>query len=225
MRLDSFAKNIKTLRWDILGRKQEEFAADLGVTQSTVSSWERFGVLSRSEEVVELIKEKYGVTDRDLFGFSDGLYAKTNGLSGIIAAEASETYAPLLGNIAAGDPREAIEFSGDSVWVPPDILERDPGAFVLRVAGDSMNQTPYIDGVFAVISPATPVMNGDVAAVKVNGDDVTLKIYKKFDGVAYLEPRSSNPDYKRIIIDETDPDAPFVRVLGKAVLPLYPIEF
>lgn len=220
----NFGRNIVALR-EINDLTQPELSQIIGISVTAISRWESGGIKPH-QSTIDKICESFGVSERDLFGFSDGLYAKVHGLSSdIIEARPSETFAPLLGDIAAGGPREAIELSGDFIWVPPEVLERDPEAFVLRVRGGSMDQTPFMDGTFAAISPATPVRNGDIAAVKVNGDDATLKVFKKYDGVIYLEPRSHDPQYKRIIIDETDPDAPFVRVLGKAVCPLFPVRF
>lgn len=220
-----FARNISALR-ESLGMTQEQLADALGVTRATVFNWEH-GKSARPKqpEIIELIKDKFSVSDADLFGFSEGFYSKLYQLSNVKAAVASDTYAPVVGNVAAGDPREAFEYETERIWVPPELLERDRDVFFLRVSGDSMDRTEYQDGTYAAISPHTEVHNGDIAAVKVNGDDATLKVYKEYDGVIHLEPRSHNADYRRIVIDSTDPDAVYFRILGKAIWPYYPIRF
>lgn len=216
------AKNIKALRQS-LGLTQHQFGERIDVSETTVWKWEH-GHPIRAKNIDEIVKE-FNVERHDIMGFSDGIYARKTGLTEVIKATTSNTYAPVLGNVAAGDPREAFEWERDEIWIPPDILERDSDAFYLRVSGDSMDKTPYKDGVYAAISPNAHVNNGDIAAVKVNGDEMTLKVYKYYDGVVYLEPRSTNEDYKRIIIDTTDHDAPEFRLVGKAVWPFYPITF
>lgn len=216
MALSNFGRNIKTLR-DLNSITQQEFADALGVTQNTVSGWETRNKKPRQPDIITKICDIYDLSERDLFGFGDGLYAKTYKLSNIVEAAPIDSYAPVMGNISAGDPREAIEYTDKKIWVPPDLLERDKECFYLRVSGDSMNLTDYQDGVYALISPNTEVHNGDIAAVKVNGDDATIKRYKFYDNAIILEPQSSNPTHRRRIIDESDPDAPYVRILGKAV--------
>lgn len=70
---------------------------------------------------------------------------------------------------------------------------------------------------YVVPSDKYPVQNGDIAWVKVNGDEATVKRYKFLDGIVILEPESTNPEHRRRVIDANDPDAPEVRVLGKVV--------
>jgi len=102
--------------------------------------------------------------------------------------------------------------------LPQKVRDRFPDGFFLIIRGDSMNKV-LPDGCYAYIAPydEAEILNGDIAAVKVNGDEATVKHIKMFDGVIILEPDSTNPDHKRRVIDENDPDAPYVRVLGKVV--------
>lgn len=211
-----FARNIKAIR-EAHGLTQEGLSTALGLNERTAGRWEQKNMpRPRQPEVVELIKEKFGVTDQDLFGYTDGYYSKTHGNDSAIPTYTVDTTAPILGDIAAGDPREAINCDGGALWVPPNFKEADPDVFYLRIASDSLNRHFRV-GDYVLVSPNSEVRNGDIAAVMVNGDDATVKRYKKFDGAIYLEPDSTDPSYKRIIIDETDPDAPMVRVLGKVV--------
>ncbi len=213
----AFSRNIRAIR-EANGLSQEQFADKLEVTRATINRWENQDINApRQNDVASRIIETFGVSETDLFGISEGFYAKTYGLAEMAAAVPSDSFAYVVGNIAAGDPKEAIEFADEKIWCPPEIKEHDPDCFYLRVSGDSMDKTDFQEGTYALISPNTEVRNGDIAAVKVNGDDATLKRYKYVDGVIYLTPESSNPDHRRRIIDETDPDSPYVRVLGKAV--------
>ena len=223
MALNNFGRNIKALR-EKFDLTQSELAEKLDVTQNTVSGWETREKLPRSKDTIHKIEDMFGVTYRDLYGFSDGLYAQMHGLTQTAAAVPSDSYAPVIGDIAAGDPSEAFEYSGEKLWIPPELLERDPDTFYLRIRGDSMDQTDFRSGTYAAISPNSLVSNGDIAAVKVNGDDATIKVYENHDGVIILTPQSSDPQYKRIVIDSSDPDAPYFKVLGKAIWPYYPIR-
>lgn len=208
----AFGRNIKAMRED-KGLTQAELAEALQITSVTACIWETRDRVPKSKEVIDSILELFGCTRQDLFGFSDGYYAKRNGLTASKPIT-SNSYAPVLGNIAAGEPREAIE-QNETHWVDPEILEAHPDGYFLRVSGDSMNLV-LPNGCYAFIAPGE-VASGDIAAVKVNGDEATIKRVKKYEGVVILEPESSNPEHRRRVIDENDPDAPAVRMLGKVI--------
>ena len=216
MAVSYFGRNLKALR-ETKGITQQELADALEVTQNTVSGWETREKKPRQQAVVKRICDMFDVTEQDLFGFSDGFYAKQYGLSGQVAEPVAMTAtAPVLGRIAAGDPREALEMTGEEHSLPDALKAKYPDGFFLVVRGDSMNLV-LPDGCYAFIIPEAdrPVKSGDIAAVKVNGDDATIKRVKMVDGVIILEPESSNPAHKRRVIDSEDPDAPYVRMLGK----------
>lgn len=219
MAISSFGRNIKALR-ESLGLTQQSFADRLGVTQTTIGAWETRGKKPKQPSMITKICDLFNVTEQDLFGFGDGYYAKQTGLAGSVSAPgaAFTATAPVLGAIHAGDPQEAIENTGEEHELPQRLKDRFPTGFFLVVKGDSMNLV-LPEGCYAFIAPneVLPVKSGDIAAVKVNGDEATIKLVKLFDNVVILEPQSTNPEHKRRVIDESDPDAPDVRLLGKVV--------
>lgn len=213
-----FVRNLKAIR-EYHGLTQEELSRSLGLNETTAGRWEQRNLSRpRQDEVIELIKEKYKVSDQDLFGFTDGFYARINGLTNMVEAVPADSYAPVLGSIAGGDPREAFELTDEMHYVDPDIKARYPDGVFFRVRGESMNRV-LPDGCYAFLARQEdhPAQNGDVVAVKVNGDEATMKRIKFFEGVVILEPDSTDPQYKRIVIDESNPDAPYVRIIGKVV--------
>lgn len=219
MGISYFGRNFKSIR-ELRGLTQQETADRLGATQNTISGWETRGKQPRQKGMVDKICDLFDVTEQDLFGFSDGFYAKQTGLAGSVSAPGSgfTATAPVLGAIHAGDPQEAIENTGEEHELPQRLKDRFPTGFFLVVKGDSMNLV-LPEGCYAFIAPneVLPVKSGDIAAVKVNGDEATIKLVKLFDNVVILEPQSTNPEHKRRVIDESDPDAPDVRLLGKVV--------
>lgn len=123
---------------------------------------------------------------------------------------------PVVGRIAAGTPREAIYQAGETHETPDDLWQAHPDGFWLEVSGNSMNRL-FPEGTLVLVDPDEEVRNGDVGVVFVNGDDATLKrVY--YDGeTVRLHPESHDPEYQDRVIDRDDPDAPEVRVLGRAV--------
>lgn len=215
MATSNFGRNLRALR-DKRGMTQERLAQLIDASPITVSKWETTGRKPRSQEVIRAICQALLCSEQELMGYMDGFYATEHGLYPPKSGDSSYgSFAPVVGCIAAGEPREAIEDVSESHWVNPDVLDEFPGGYFLRVNGDSMDKV-LPDGSFAYIHPCD-VKSGDIAAVKVNGDDATIKRVKMIDGVVILEPESNNPKYRRRVIDETDPDAPEVRLLGRVV--------
>jgi repressor LexA len=96
---------------------------------------------------------------------------------------------PVLGAIAAGRPIEAIELEGSEVTVPAAMAP--PGAYALRVRGQSMIEDHIMDGDLIVVVPAQKVENGEVAVALLDDGTATLKrVYKEKDRIR-LQPANS----------------------------------
>ncbi len=99
---------------------------------------------------------------------------------------------PLIGDIAAGKPIEALEAAADALPVAPSLFGCD-SCFGLRVRGDSMIEAHILDGDLAIIRPQPRVENGDIAAVTVAGilPEATLKIVRRDRYTLTLVPANS----------------------------------
>lgn len=84
---------------------------------------------------------------------------------------------PLVGQVAAGTPLEAIEHPESIDLVS---LIAQPDCFVLKVDGDSMVTRGIFDGDYAIIRRATIARNGEIVVAVVNGE-ATLKELKRTD--------------------------------------------
>lgn len=209
-KISATGRNIRALRED-LGLTQTEFGEKVGVTVTSVSGWETRGKALR-QSTIQRIAEQFGVQINDLVS-ENGYYAKTRGAVTIAPKPATGSL-PVVGAAHAGDPSHVYE-SNEGMMECPEEYCLD-GNFFVRVSGDSMDrQLP--DGSYALIDTHREVRSGDIALVKVNGDEATIKRVKLADGLAILEPDSSNPEHRRRVIDATDPDSPDVRLVGKVV--------
>lgn len=207
----AFARNIKALREDS-GLTQVELGKKLETESMTISRWERSEIVRPHPKTVEQLCEYFGVSSGDLLS-ENGYYAKTRGVSTIAPRPATGSL-PIVGAAHAGDPCPAYEVDGGTLDCPEEYCRE--GNFFIRINGDSMDRQ-LVDGTYALIDVHAQVNSGDIALVKVNGDDATVKRVKFMDGIAVLEPDSSNPDHRRRMIDSSDPDSPEVRILGKVV--------
>ena len=102
---------------------------------------------------------------------------------------------PLLGNIAAGNPIEAIENSDENIQVPLNLISSNKKNYVLKVEGDSMVNKGIVDGDKAIIEFTNNAENGDIVVALINDQDVTLKKLKKDKDKIHLIP--ANDNYKR----------------------------
>lgn len=207
----AFARNIKALREDS-GLTQVELGKKLETESMTISRWERSEIVRPHPKTVEQLCEYFGVSSGDLLS-ENGYYAKTRGVSTIAPRPATGSL-PIVGAAHAGDPSPAYELDGGTLDCPEEYCRE--GNFFIRINGDSMDRQ-LMDGTYALIDVHAQVKSGDIALVKVNGDDATVKRVKLLDGIAVLEPDSSNPSHRRRMIDSSDPESPEVRILGKVV--------
>lgn len=190
------------------GWTQAELAKRIGTTQQQIARYES-GENDVKSSVIVKLSEALGVTISYLLGIASE--------DGYVSVRPSTSHAmPVVGRIAAGTPREAIGVEGETHDTPESLWERHRDAFWLVVAGNSMNRL-FAEGTLVLIDPDEEVRNGDVAVVFVNGDDATLKRVFFEGDVIRLHPESYDPDYRDRTINKNDPDAPSVRMLGKAV--------
>ncbi len=93
---------------------------------------------------------------------------------------------PLHGKIAAGVPIEAFEDSA-ALAVPAALL--GPGDhYALEVSGDSMVEAGILDGDYALIQKANTAREGDIVVALVDGQDATLKYFRREGAMIRLDP-------------------------------------
>lgn len=212
MVISVFGRNIRALR-EKYHLTQTEFAERTGVTLTTVSGWETRGIQPRQGTLLE-IAQQFNVSVDDLVS-ENGYYAKTRGVDPLtITPKPSNTFLPVLGAVPAGDPREAIENYEGEEWCPPKYCKE--GNFFLRVTGDSMDKI-IPDGSYVLVDTYATANSGDLALVKVNGDEATIKRIRFVEGAIFLEPCSTNPEHQRRIIDRKSPECPEITIMGRVV--------
>ena len=115
---------------------------------------------------------------------------------------------PLLGNIAAGNPIEAIENTNDNVQIPKNLVSENKKNYVLKINGDSMLNKGIVDGDKAIIEYCNDADNGDIVVALINDNEVTLKKLKKEKDKIHLIPENDNYKAQSFNSDE-------VKIQGK----------
>src|SRR3712207_452649 len=94
--------------------------------------------------------------------------------------EDRSTKLPLLGNIAAGSPIEAVE-NREEIDLET-MFHAKSGVYVLRVRGDSMIEDHLCDGDYVVIERRESARNGGQAVAPLDTGEATLKRFSKEGG-------------------------------------------
>ena len=187
----------------ILRSQRKETQADvakiLGIDRTTSAKYES-GASEPSFEMLQRIAKHYGVTVGYIMGEQE------NPSSGAVSI-------PVLGDVAAGIPIDAIENIVDYEEI--DAAMAATGEFFgLRIKGSSME--PRIrEGDVVIVRKQSDADTGDTAVVLVNGDSATVKRIKKEPSGISLIPNNPAYDIKFFCAEEID-SLP-VRIIGKVV--------
>ena len=115
-------------------------------------------------------------------------------------------YVRLLGEIAAGYPKDANQ-SVEDVFPLPKQLVGEGDLFLLKVVGDSMIDAAIADGDWVVVREQQVAENGEIIVAMIEGE-ATVKSYRVSDGHIWLIPH--NPAFAPIAGDGAT-------ILGKVV--------
>lgn len=118
---------------------------------------------------------------------------------------------PLLGNVAAGNPIEAIENSSNLISVPRTFLKGGYKYFALNVKGDSMIEAGILEGDVIICRSTKEARNGQIVVAVINGE-ATVKTFSQSKKSIELLP--SNRNYSPIVVDENVSD---FKIVGSLV--------
>lgn len=109
--------------------------------------------------------------------------------------------APIVGEIAAGEPIYAYENHDETLAVPGDLAGRGHDTFVLRVRGKSMIEDHIDDGDYVVVQSQNTARDGDIIVALLEDSRATLKRYFKEKDRVRLQPANGQmqPIYTRDI--------------------------
>lgn len=212
--MPDLATKIRNLRLQ-LGLNQTELAERLGVTQASVSRWEK-GSVPDGPRLAQLA-DLAGVSIKDLISDPES------------GTEPHLRRYFVKGEVAAGVWTVAYEWpQGD--WYPysggTHIEAPEGKRFGLVARGASMDQM-YPDGTI-LDCVSIDVFNGQVEngqrviveRIRTDGEiEATVKEFMKADdGRVWLIPRSNNPEFQApIALDEPGPDIAEIRIVGVVV--------
>lgn len=197
-----FSRNLRSLMSQF-GKDRKQVCNDLGFKYTTFTDWYNGNKYPRIDKI-EILADYFGVLKSDL------IEEKTVP-SNAIPYTASHK-APIVGSIPAGYPVLAFE----NIEGYADIPYSDEGEyFFLRVSGESMKNAGIHTGDLVLIRRQKCADDGQVVAARVNGDEATLKRYKRQGDSVLLLPE--NPDFEPRIVPVSDFETGDAEIIGVAL--------
>ena len=183
----------------------QELADRSGVGKSSVSHYVN-GANCPSNKSAGLLAKVLGVNPAWLMDISEERYLPVKDSSKAVRI-------PVVGNVAAGLPIDAIEDILDYEEISEDMAVRGE-FFGLKIKGDSMSPR-IMDGDVVIVRQQPDVESGDVAIVKINGDVATCKrVLKQADGITLVP---FNPAYSPKHYSKDDVKKMPLVIIGKVV--------
>lgn len=184
------------------GVNQQEVADYIGVDRSTYTRYER-GNTNPDPDTLKKLAEYFSVSVDFLLGLDDTPNRETK-----------FRWIPLRDGLPAGPLSETDSFIIGYVEVPSD---RYPGMELaaVKVKGDSM-EPRIMEGDIVIFRPQNYANNGDTVIVRINGNEYTLKKFKKLDNGIMLIP-NNQPKYEPLFFSFEQVETLPVEIIGVVV--------
>ena len=182
---------------------QVDLANIVGISKQSLYKYENNIITNIPSDKIELVANALNTTPSYLMGWDEE--SAHSHLKGVKI--------PVLGNVSAGIPVEAIEDIIDYEEITEE-MNKTGEFFALRINGDSM-EPKFSIGDVVIVKKQEDAESGDVVIVTINGNDATCKRLKKYNDNLVLI--SSNPKYEPMIYTSDDVKNKPISILGKVV--------
>lgn len=201
-------RNIKERRI-ALGMSQDELARKTGYTSRSSIAKIESGKVDLPQTKIKLFAEALNTTQTELTGWES-----VNIFDGLNAIKPRTSFLiPVLGNVQAGIPIEAVQDILDYEEITPEMAAHGE-YFALRVKGTSM-EPRMREGDVVIVKQQPDVNHDDTAIVLVNGGEATIKRVLKSDAGIMLAP--NNPAYETKFYSNKDIAELPVQIIGRVV--------
>ncbi|MBO5898347.1 MAG: hypothetical protein J6R04_04975 [Clostridia bacterium] len=182
------------------GKSPSEVVRETGLAAGSVTKWKRGTLPSRRS--LEALASYFGVEPQSLFAEAPPAPATVS--------------IPLCGDVAAGQPIEALTELGEFEEIPAAWAEK--GDYVaLRIHGDSM-EPRMMEGDVIIVRVQPTAEDGDVAVVLIDEGGESRATCKKVkrtpDGILLL---SFNPSYEPMFYSSAQMAQTPLRIFGRVV--------
>ena len=192
----------KKLRSTGISPSYEEMKQSLNLKSKSgihrlISALEERGFIKRlahKARALEVVKLPETASANDIYNsFSPSVIR--GGLDDKNLEDKSGSEIPVLGNIAAGTPVEAIQ--NEVMRIPmPDNIEKNGEFFGLKVKGDSMIEAGINDGDTVIVKKADTAENGKIVVALIDDNEAMLKRIRRKGKTVALESANRNYETK-----------------------------
>lgn len=194
----------------------EDLGNKVNVGKSTVRKWETGQIANMKRDKLIAVAEALGTTPSYLMGWREDFIIGDTIIECKKAPNCPISKAlkiPVLGNVAAGLPVEAVEDIIDYEEITEE-LSKTGEFFALRINGDSM-EPKFSIGDVVIVKKQEDAESEDIVIVSINGNDATCKRLKKYQDSLMLI--SSNPKYEPMVYTNKEIKEKQISILGKVV--------
>ena len=187
IKISTFPERLKE-SLDETGVSVTDLASSIGMSKQAISSYIT-GNRMPKRPVINAISEALNRNPMYLLGYDIDKHIPANN-----AAKGIKI--PVLGNVQAGIPVEAVQDILDEEEIEPSMALTGE-YFALKIKGNSMEPRIF-EGDVVIVRRQPDVENGTIAVVLVNGQDATVKIVEKNDdGIVLiaLNPTAYTPHF------------------------------
>ena len=188
------------------GYTQDQLAQGVNVSKSSISRYES-GTQMPELSTIKLIAKYLNISHQ---------YLLEDEYTNEYLIQEEFVKIPVVGTIKAGIPILAEEnIIGYEIISKGEIMSSKE-YFYLKVKGDSMiNARIHEDDLVLVVKQDYVDNNGDIMAVRVNGDEATLKrVFIQDKGILL---QAENPKYEPLYYPKADVTSGYVGIIGKAI--------
>lgn len=193
------AKNIQYYM-DLYDKTRNDICTALKIKYTTFSDWVNAKTYPRIDSI-ELMANYFGIEKIDLVEEHD-LINRPKGVR-----------IPVLGEVVAGIPIDAVEEYIDWEEITPELAETGE-FFALKIKGDSM-EPRIVAGDVVIVKMQSTADTGDIVIAMVNGDEACCKRFiKQNDGIML---QSFNSAYTPMFFTKEDIETKPVSIIGKVI--------
>ena len=192
----------KKLRSSGISPSYEEMKASLNLKSKSgihrlISALEERGFIKRlahKARALEVIKLPETASANDIYNTFSPSVIK-GGLDETNSKKIDSGDLPVLGNIAAGTPVEAIQNEVSRIPLPSNI-EKNGEYFGLKVQGDSMIEAGINDGDTVIVKKTDTADNGKIVVALIDDHEAMLKRIRRKGKTVALESANRNYETK-----------------------------
>lgn len=210
--IDTFANRLSKIL-TIRNIKPIELSEKTGIDKSKISSY-MSGRYKAKQDGIYLLSKVLDVDPAWLMGYDVPMQRNSKVESNAFPTADVPLEIPVLGKISAGLPILAVENIEGYEFAPSSYIKSDYEYFYLRVQGDSMNLR-FPEGNLVLVQKQDSLEDGEIGVFLIDGQDATVKKYRKDGNFVILDPMSTNPSNITQIYNIKEIP---VKIIGKVIL-------